>query len=102
MAAETDTAASQVAESSGITPETLSAKVKQTLNATYVSIEDMSGGCGQAFNAVIVSPEFEKKTLLARHRLVNNALKAEIAAIHAWTPRCLTPEQWEKEKERVG
>ncbi|KIX00766.1 uncharacterized protein Z518_09831 [Rhinocladiella mackenziei CBS 650.93] len=101
MAAETDTSGALEAAPSGITPETLSAKLKEILNATYVSIEDMSGGCGQAFNAVIVSPEFEKKTLLARHRLVNNALKAEIAAIHAWTPRCLTPEQWEKEKEKI-
>lgn len=52
------------------------------------------GGCGQAFSAIIVSPEFVKKTSLARHRLVNSALKAEIAAIHAWTPKCYTPEQW--------
>jgi hypothetical protein len=43
-----------------------------------------------------VSPLFEKKTTLARHRLVNTALKAEIAAIHAWTPKCYTPEQYEK------
>jgi len=56
----------------------------------------MSGGCGQAFSAVIVSPQFEKKTTLARHRLVNTALKVEVAAIHAWTPKCYTPEQWEK------
>jgi hypothetical protein len=42
-----------------------------------------------------VSPQFEKKTTLARHRLVNTALKAEVAAIHAWTPKCYTPEQWE-------
>lgn len=54
-----------------------------------------SGGCGQAFQAVIVSSQFEKKTMLARHRLVNAALKAEIAAIHAWTPKCYTPEQWQ-------
>jgi stress-induced morphogen len=47
-----------------------------------------------------VSPQFASKTLLARHRLVNSALKAEIAAIHAWTPKCYTPEQWEKEKEK--
>lgn len=33
--------------------------------------------------------------MLARHRLVNAALKAEIAAIHAWTPKCYTPEQWQ-------
>jgi stress-induced morphogen len=60
-----------------------------------------TGGCGQAFNAIIVSPQFDKKTLLARHRLVNSALKAEIAAIHAWTPKCYTPEQWEKEQEKL-
>ena len=57
------------------------------------------GGCGQAFSAVIVSPQFEKKTTLARHRLVNAALKDEIAAIHAWTPKCYTPEQWEQQKQ---
>ena len=54
------------------------------------------GGCGQSFEAIIVSPVFEKKTTLARHRLVNGALKEEIAAIHAWTPKCFTPEEWEK------
>ncbi|KIW11036.1 hypothetical protein PV08_10335 [Exophiala spinifera] len=102
MAAPTDTAAAETAATSGVTPESLSEKLKSSIGATYVSIEDMSGGCGQAFNAIVVSPEFEKKTLLARHRLVNNALKAEIAAIHAWTPKCLTPEQWEKEKEKIG
>jgi stress-induced morphogen len=57
------------------------------------------GGCGQAYSAIIVSPLFEKKTTLARHRLVNTALKAEVAAIHAWTPKCFTPEQWEKQRQ---
>ena len=60
------------------------------------------GGCGQAFNAMIVSQQFEKKTALARHRLVNSALKAEIAAIHAWTPKCFTPEEWRKKQEHTG
>jgi hypothetical protein len=45
---------------------------------------------------VIVSPQFEKKTALARNRLVNSALKIEIAAIHAWSSKCYTPDQWEK------
>jgi stress-induced morphogen len=56
------------------------------------------GGCGQMYEAIIVSPQFTKKTTLARHRLVNSALKDEIAAIHAWTPKCHTPEEWEKKK----
>jgi hypothetical protein len=29
--------------------------------------------------------------------MVNTALKAEIAAIHAWTPKCYTPEEWAKQ-----
>lgn len=52
------------------------------------------------FEAQIVSPQFAKKTTLARHRLVNGVLKEEIAAIHAWTPKCFTPEEWEKKKQQ--
>jgi stress-induced morphogen len=59
------------------------------------------GGCGQMYEAIIVSPQFTKKTTLARHRLVNAVLKQEIAAIHAWTPKCHTPEEWEKKKLQV-
>ncbi|PWY64945.1 bola domain protein [Aspergillus eucalypticola CBS 122712] len=84
-----------MADTSGVTAESLKTKLIDQLQAQHVEIEDLSGGCGQAFQAVIVSPQFEKKTMLARHRLVNSALKAEIAAIHAWTPKCYTPEQWQ-------
>jgi stress-induced morphogen len=65
----------------------------------FLLLTGFTGGCGQAFSAVIVSPLFEKKTTLARHRLVNTALKAEVAAIHAWTPKCYTPEQWEQQRQ---
>lgn len=54
------------------------------------------------YEAIIVSPQFAKKTTLARHRLVNGALKEEIAAIHAWTPKCFTPEEWEKKKAQAA
>lgn len=54
------------------------------------------------YEATIVSHQFAKKTTLARHRLVNGVLKAEIAAIHAWTPKCFTPEEWEKKKGQAG
>ncbi|KAI4152447.1 MAG: hypothetical protein L6R39_001823 [Caloplaca ligustica] len=101
-AAETDTQAENAANSSGITPSSLQDTLKEKLQAEYVDIEDMSGGCGQAFNAMIVSPQFEKKNTLARHRLVNSALKTEIAAIHAWTPKCFTPEEWQKKQSEAG
>ncbi|KAJ6126717.1 BolA protein [Penicillium sp. IBT 18751x] len=84
-----------MADTSGVTADSLKNKLVEQLQAQHVEIEDLSGGCGQAFQAVIVSPQFESKTMLARHRLVNSVLKAEIAAIHAWTPKCYTPEQWQ-------
>jgi stress-induced morphogen len=108
-----------MADTSGITADSLKNKLVEQLQAQHVEIEDLSGridpvtesdiwyrhwlieafgsigGCGQAFQAVIVSPQFESKNMLARHRLVNSVLKAEIAAIHAWTPKCYTPEQWQ-------
>ncbi|EEQ85076.2 BolA protein [Blastomyces dermatitidis ER-3] len=88
-------AMADTANTSGVTVASLKDTLIAKLDAQHVEIEDMSGGCGQAFQAIIVSPQFDKKTTLARHRLVNSALKAEIAAIHAWTPKCYTPEQWE-------
>ncbi|KAJ5976190.1 hypothetical protein N7481_009897 [Penicillium waksmanii] len=84
-----------MADTSGITADSLQAKLISELQADHVEIEDLSGGCGQAFQAVIVSQKFAGKTMLARHRLVNATLKEEIAAIHAWTPKCYTPEQWQ-------
>lgn len=123
-AAETDSQAAKVASTSGVTVSSLENTLKEKLGAQHVGIEDMSGkpssprfpslptrtklrgsiigGCGQAFNATIVSQQFEKKNTLARHRLVNSALKTEIAAIHAWTPRCFTPDEWDKKQNEAG
>ncbi|KAK6506342.1 hypothetical protein TWF506_011260 [Arthrobotrys conoides] len=89
-----------MAENSGITAETLEQTIRSKLEATYVSVIDNSGGCGQIFEAVIVSPQFEGKTSLAKSRLVNTTLKEEIAQIHAWSNKTYTPAQWEKVKEK--
>lgn len=50
------------------------------------------------YEAIIVSAKFEGKARLARHRMVNAAVREQIKAIHAWTPKCMTPGEWEKEK----
>lgn len=103
MSARTDSEAAQTQATSGITPDTLRQKITNVLGATHCEIEDLSGGCGQMYEAIIVSPQFAgKKSTLARHRLVNGALKEEIAAIHAWTPKCFTPDEWEIKKGSLG
>jgi stress-induced morphogen len=50
------------------------------------------------YEAVIVAECFEGKGTLARHRMVNAALKEEIAGVHAWTQKCLSGKEWEKKK----
>ncbi|KAK4124639.1 bola-like protein [Parathielavia appendiculata] len=85
-----------------ITEDSLRAALTERLKATHVEIQDMSGGCGQAFTSLVVSPEFAGKNSLKRHRLVNAALKDEIAQIHAWSAKCQTPEEYEKEMADTG
>jgi len=89
---------SEAPASSGVTEDVLKTQITEKLGATHVEIQDQSGGCGQMYEAIIVSSQFEKKMTLARHRLVNAALKDEIAAIHAWTAKCFTPAEWEKKQ----
>ncbi|XP_017054144.1 uncharacterized bolA-like protein C8C9.11 [Drosophila ficusphila] len=73
-------------------------KLKKELQATYVSVTDESDGCGGKFSAVVVSPSFNGKTLLQKHRLVNSTLAEELKEIHAFSQKSYTPEEWEKVK----
>ncbi|GFT39707.1 bolA-like protein 2 [Nephila pilipes] len=77
-------------------------KLKKELEATFISVQDLSDGCGAKFSAVIVSPKFEGIPLLQRHRMVNEILKKEMNSIHAFTQKTLTPEQWDKQKSTSG
>ncbi|ESO91617.1 hypothetical protein LOTGIDRAFT_122165, partial [Lottia gigantea] len=62
-------------------------------------LRDLSDGCGAKFEAMIVSPLFEGKPLLQRHRLVNSTIQEEMKIVHAFQMKTLTPEQWEKQQK---
>lgn len=64
-------------------------------------VVDESDGCGGKFNVIIVSKEFEGKSILQRHRLVNSTLAEELKTIHAFSQKTFTPEQWTKEQEKT-
>ncbi|KAI1332452.1 bola domain-containing protein [Xylariaceae sp. FL0255] len=85
-----------MADPTTITEATLKEAITERLKAVHVEVTDMSGGCGQSFTTLIVSSQFQGQTSLKRHRAVNAALRAEIAAIHAWSAKCQTPEEWER------
>ncbi|PWN40928.1 bola-like protein [Ceraceosorus guamensis] len=64
---------------------------------TALVVSDVSGGCGQAYDVIIVSPIFEGLATLKRHRLVNDLLKDQIAELHAFSQKTFTPKQYEEQ-----
>ncbi|CAK7266316.1 hypothetical protein SEPCBS119000_001963 [Sporothrix epigloea] len=78
------------------------AALRTKLQAESVEVTDVSGGCGQAFTAIIVSPQFTGLNSLKRHRLVNAALREEIKSIHAWSAKCHTPDEWARESSKAA
>jgi len=56
-------------------------------------------GDGTHFEALIVSTEFEGKSLIERHKVVYGVLgDAMKERIHALSLKTFTPEQWESQK----
>lgn len=54
-------------------------------------------GSESHFKVTIVSAEFDRKPLIARHRLVNSTLTSDIIqSIHALALHTLTPAEWQK------
>jgi stress-induced morphogen len=80
-----------------ITPEEIKATLSKNLPVSLVETQDLTGG-GDHWQLIVVSPAFEGKGLLEQHRMVNDALKAEIGdqRIHALALKTFSPAQWEK------
>ena len=85
------------------TQEKIEQILRQTLAATVVEVEDESalhvGHVGAAsggghYRVMVVSPLFEGKSLVARHRMVYDALATEMQrTIHALALTTLAPSQ---------
>jgi acid stress-induced BolA-like protein IbaG/YrbA len=68
--------------------------ITQNLACDYIKV---LGDDGTHFEAVIVSPEFQGKSMLQQHQKVYAALGDRMKAeIHALSMRTLTPEAWQK------
>jgi stress-induced morphogen len=80
-----------------ITPEQIRATLEKALPGSTIEMQDLTGG-GDHWQVFIVSPAFEGKGLVEQHRMVNEALKEEMAdqRIHALALKTYTPAQWEK------
>ncbi|KAL5016775.1 hypothetical protein ScPMuIL_006364 [Solemya velum] len=81
-----------------VTRGDIKAKLEKELSTVHLEVEDLSDGCGTKFKAIIVSPQFEGKTLLQQHRLVNSVIEEEMKDIHAFEMKTMTPSKWETAK----
>ncbi|CUS24187.1 LAQU0S14e02168g1_1 [Lachancea quebecensis] len=80
-----------------VSQQVLKDKLHASIGDIYnIIITDTSNGCGQSFDVIVVSDTFEGKNKLQRCRLVNGALKEEVAQIHAFGCKCFTTGEWSK------
>lgn len=77
-----------------VSSKELERRITEQFKPSHFEVRDVSDGCGQAYEIVVVSESFVGKSRLARHRAVNNALQNEIAQLHAFTQKNFTPEEW--------
>ena len=61
-------------------------KLEETFGPdAVVQVEDTSGGCGSFYRVAVAAPSFAGVPRIKQHRLVNDALKSEIAEMHGLT-----------------
>jgi len=73
-----------------VTPEQIKEWIEAGLSDSQASVE----GDGHHFEAIIVCPQFEGKTMVQQHQLVYQALGDRMKAeIHALSMSTLTPEE---------
>ena len=72
-------------------------KVEALIRAGMPEAEVEVTGDGRHFEARVVSEAFAGKSLIQRHRMVMETVKAEIASdeLHALSIKTYTPEQWQ-------
>ena len=83
--------------------ETIENRLAERFELDHLEVVNESGGhnvpAGSEthFKVVLVSEAFAGQRLLARHRLVNQALAAELAGpVHALAIHTYTPEEWRR------
>ncbi|NEP09692.1 MAG: BolA/IbaG family iron-sulfur metabolism protein [Symploca sp. SIO2C1] len=82
-------------------PQQVEAMIKNQLPDAQVVVQDLGGG--DHLQAIVISSEFEGKTLVKQHRLVYAAVQEAMAteAIHALALKTYTPEAWKASNQTV-
>ena len=76
-------------------------KIKEKIKTSHLQVIDLRGG--DHIQVIIVSPDFENKSLVEQHKIIYDVLANEMKsnAIHALTLKTYSPSQWEKVKSHT-
>jgi acid stress-induced BolA-like protein IbaG/YrbA len=78
-----------------VDPEEIKVLIENGLPSSTVAVQ----GDGTHFEAIVVSTDFEGKSLIEQHKIVFNTLgDAMKDQIHALSLKTYTPHQWERKK----
>lgn len=65
------------------TEKRMAALIEAAMETESVTVTDVSGGCGSAYDVLVVSKQFEGKGRVQQARMVYDVLKEDIASMHA-------------------
>lgn len=73
-------------------------KIKEKINTSHLEVIDLRGG--DHIQIIIVSKDFENKSLVEQHKLIYDILQDEMKTneIHALALKTYSPSQWDKIK----
>jgi len=73
-------------------------KIKEKIKTSHLEVIDLRGG--DHIQVIVVSGDFENKSLVEQHKIVYDILSNEMKSneIHALTLKTYSPTQWEKVK----
>jgi len=76
----------------------IESKIKEKIKTIHLEVIDLRGG--DHIQVIVVSSEFENKSLVEQHKIVYDILSDEMKTneIHALTLKTYSPGQWEKVK----
>jgi len=85
-----------------ISLEQVKAMIEAEIPDAQVQVQDLTGG-GDHLQAIVVSSQFEGKSLVKQHQLVYGALRQAMdsEAIHALALKTYTPQAWQATGQAV-
>ena len=76
----------------------IESKIREKIRTTHLEVLDLRGG--DHIQVIVVSTDFENKSLVDQHKIVYDILSAEMKTneIHALSLKTYSPVQWEEVK----